>query len=61
MTGYYRFYRFDRLGHVVDYKVLTCPSDAEAIELAEQSAGRERQELWSGARLLVTVEAKHAA
>lgn len=61
MTGYYRFYRFDKSGHVIGYKVLTCPTDAQAIELAKQSAGHERQELWSGARLLTTVEAKKAA
>jgi hypothetical protein len=60
-TIFYRLYRFDADGHVLGYKALTCRADSEAIAQAHTLATQERQELWSGARLLAIIASKRAA
>ena len=58
---FYRLYRFDADGHVLDYKALTCRSDSEAVAEARTLATGERQELWSGSRLLAIIDSQQAA
>jgi hypothetical protein len=58
---FYRLYRFDADGHVLDYKALTCRADSEAVAEARALAAIERQELWSGSRLLAVIDSVRAA
>jgi len=60
-TPRYRLYRFDSFGHIVSFVELNCRTDFEAIEEASKLAGQKPQELWSGTKLLVTIQAQTTA
>jgi hypothetical protein len=52
----YRAYFVGSDGHLAGFEPIICASDEEAIERAQQFAINQGVELWSGARLVATLE-----
>jgi hypothetical protein len=59
--GYYRLYRFDRVGHIVGFKELNCRTDFDALEQARKLASSETQELWGCDKLVALIPPQHVA
>jgi hypothetical protein len=53
----YRAYTVDRDGHFIGFEPLACGSDAEAVEITRRLVKENSVELWSGARLVIRLEA----
>jgi hypothetical protein len=56
----YRAYGVDDDGHFTGYEPLVCANDEEAITKAKIFAQRQRVELWSGPRLIISIPQRSA-
>jgi hypothetical protein len=54
----YRAYSVGSDGHFIGFEPLVCADDVEAVEKATRLLDRSNIELWSGARLVVRLDAK---
>ena len=58
---YYRAYTLTDDDHILDApKVITCDSDQEAVQTAEQLINGHDVELWNGARLVTRIKSTDA-
>ena len=54
----HRVYTVDGDGHFIGLEPLVCANDAEAIDQAKRLVVNHAIELWSGARMVIRLDAK---